>query len=99
MQAPQAPGIARSLNSAARPMASTEASGASVCIETSSMIPALPMPSTPTQRRVRAMLPKNRSSRAETMPAARQPMPPKNNGTQASSARCMSVSVVNSSFK
>ena len=85
MQAPQAGGIARSLQKLARPIATMAQIGSTSQIETSSIAPA---PAKPTEARsLRAQAtPMRRERPAVAKPETKQPMPPKNSGSPASSA-------------
>ena len=103
MQAPQLPGIARSLAKLATPTASIEARGKSDMpaaappaasrsqTDARSITAAPHSPTQPIVRRAVAVLPNCRVRRAARSPATNEPMPPKKSGMQPARARWMSV--------
>ena len=102
MQAPQLPGMERSLPKLASPIARRAATpkvvrpppaAASCCshTETRSITAAPHSPTQPSVRRARAVLPSRSARLAAIDPDTNDPIPPKNSGTQPARARCMSV--------
>src|SRR5258706_16003755 len=83
MQAPQLPGITRSLEKLANPMKREAITGSLICPERKSIADAEQKPRIPKKRRVLATLPILRATMGEIQPPKKEPMPPKKRGSPA----------------
>src|SRR2546423_3895954 len=87
MQVLQLPGIVRSLQKLANPMARTASNGSLMYEDVTSRTDAPLKPSRAVVCRVRARLPVARTSRGVARPQRMAPKPPQNKGIPASAAR------------
>src|SRR5262245_47123872 len=83
MQAPQLPGMTRSLEKLANPMKRAAITGSLMCPERNSRAEAEQKPRIPKKRLVLATLPIFRAAMGEIQPQENEPMQPKKSGSPA----------------